>query len=72
MWTYLTSFQRDEDGAVAVDWVVLAAPHVLLGVLIGDATMNGATAPATEYRRRPERADHTLGQPQTPGNQGRA
>ncbi len=40
--TLLKTFQRDEDGAVTVDWVVLTAAIVGLGIAVlttvGDAT----------------------------------
>ena len=38
----LTSFARDEDGAVTVDWVVLTAAIVGLGIAVL-TTVGGAT-----------------------------
>lgn len=38
----LTKFRKDEDGAVTVDWVVLTAAMVLLGLLIMLAIGGGA------------------------------
>ena len=38
------NFLRDQQGAVTVDWVVLTAAVVGLGVAIGVAMTNGTTA----------------------------
>ena len=40
-------FRRQEDGAVTVDWVVLTAGVILLGLVVTSAVINGATDPAT-------------------------
>jgi len=37
------NFRNDEDGAVTVDWVVLTAAIVALGLAVGTAVSNGAT-----------------------------
>jgi Flp pilus assembly pilin Flp len=46
MTTFLKSFQKDESGAVTVDWVVLTAAMVLLGLLIMAAIGGGAKTSA--------------------------
>lgn len=38
----IANFRKDEDGAVTVDWVVLTAAMVLLGLLIMIAIGGGA------------------------------
>ncbi len=35
MLNFIKNFRNDEDGAVTVDWVVLTAAIVLLGVAVG-------------------------------------
>ena len=44
----LTRFKSDEDGAVTVDWVVLAAGIVGLAVVIGGTVTQGVQNAATE------------------------
>ena len=44
----LINFLRDEDGAVTVDWVVLTAAVVGLGVAVLTAVSGGATSLAGE------------------------
>ena len=39
----ISSFMRKEDGAITVDWVVLTAAVVALGVAAGIAMTNGTT-----------------------------
>ncbi len=39
----IAKFCRDDDGAVTVDWVVLTAAVVALGVAAGVAMTNGTT-----------------------------
>jgi len=39
---------NDEDGAVTVDWVVLTAAIVALGLAVGTAVSDGATDLATD------------------------
>ena len=43
MLNFIKNFRRDEDGAVTVDWVVLTAAIVALGLIVGTAVRNGAT-----------------------------
>ncbi|MBM1221558.1 hypothetical protein JQU17_11695 [Ponticoccus sp. SC2-23] len=42
MQDYLNTFIRDEDGAVTVDWVVLTAAVVGLGIAVLTSVSNGA------------------------------
>lgn len=42
MLNFIKTFHKDEDGAVTVDFVVLTAAIVLLGLAVGSATSNGA------------------------------
>lgn len=39
----IKTFHHDEDGAVTVDWVVLTAAIVALGLIVGTAVRDGAT-----------------------------
>ena len=48
MLNFIKNFRNDEDGAVTVDWVVLTAAIVLLGVAVGGSIGDGATALATD------------------------
>ena len=52
MLNYIENFARDEDGAVTVDWVVLTAAIVGLGIAVmnevGTATNDLATKIETE------------------------
>lgn len=43
MLNFIKNFRRDEDGAVTVDWVVLTAAIVVLGLVVGQAVSTGAT-----------------------------
>ena len=47
MWSYIRRFRQDEDGAVTVDWVVLTAAILILGVVVGATVSNGAETMAT-------------------------
>ena len=42
MLNFIKTFHKDEDGAVTVDFVVLTAAIVLLGLAVGTAISNGA------------------------------
>ena len=42
MLNFIKNFRDDEDGAVTVDFVVLTAAIVLLGLAVGTAISNGA------------------------------
>ena len=48
MLNFIKNFRNDEDGAVTVDWVVLTAAIVALGLVVGTSVKNGATALATD------------------------
>ena len=54
LFNLLKSFQRDEDGAVTVDWVVLTAAIVGLGIAVL-TTVGGATDDGWWSRRAHER-----------------
>ena len=43
MLNFIKNFRNDEDGAVTVDWVVLTAAIVALGLVVGNAVSTGAT-----------------------------
>ncbi len=47
MRTFLTRFRRDDDGAVTVDWVVLTAAIVGLGVAVIGVVSQGALDQST-------------------------
>jgi Flp pilus assembly pilin Flp len=42
MWSNFWRFRQDEDGAVTVDWVVLTAAILIIGVVVGAAVSRGA------------------------------
>ncbi len=42
MRTHLQTFWISEDGAVTIDWVVLTAALLILGVVIGTTVSDGA------------------------------
>ena len=48
MLNFIQKFRNDEDGAVTVDFVVLTAAIVLLGLLVGTAVRTGATTLAND------------------------
>ena len=48
MLNFIKNFRNDEDGAVTVDWVVLTAAIVALGLVVGTSVKNGATALAND------------------------
>ncbi|MFO7804303.1 MAG: hypothetical protein R6V30_01365 [Paracoccaceae bacterium] len=41
MLNFIKNFRNDEDGAVTVDWVVLTAAIVALGILVGSTVSGG-------------------------------
>ena len=43
MLNFIKNFRNDEDGAVTVDFVVLTAALVILGLLVAGAIQRGAT-----------------------------
>jgi Flp pilus assembly pilin Flp len=48
MLNFIKTFRADEDGAVTVDWVVLTAAVVGLGIAIGGSIDSSATALAND------------------------
>ncbi|WP_368187049.1 hypothetical protein [Aestuariibius sp. HNIBRBA575] len=44
MLNFIKNFRQDEDGAVTVDWVVLTAAIVGLGIAVLTSVGNGTTA----------------------------
>ena len=48
MLNFIKNFRKDEDGAVTVDWVVLTAAIVALGLVVGSAVSGGANDLATD------------------------
>ena len=44
MLNFIKNFRRDEDGAVTVDWVVLTAAIVGLGIAVLASVSNGVTS----------------------------
>ncbi|WP_237057794.1 Flp family type IVb pilin [Loktanella sp. M215] len=44
MLNFIKNFRNDEDGAVTVDWVVLTAAIVALGLLVGTTMSSSITA----------------------------
>ncbi len=48
MLNLIKNFRADEDGAVTVDWVVLTAAIVGLGIAVLASVSGGATALATD------------------------
>jgi Flp pilus assembly pilin Flp len=43
MYNFIKNFRNDEDGAVTVDFVVLTAAIVVMGLAVGVAVSSGAT-----------------------------
>ena len=48
MLNFIKNFRNDEDGAVTVDFVVLTAAIVVLGLAVGSAVSTGATGLANK------------------------
>lgn len=65
--TYLSSFLQDDSGAVTVDWVVLTAAIVGLGIAVITTIGGGADSLATEVSSTFSSATVTLTMP-THGN----
>ncbi|MEL6640636.1 MAG: hypothetical protein AAFN63_08085 [Pseudomonadota bacterium] len=51
MLNFIKNFRNDEDGAVTVDFVVLTAAIVVLGLAVGSAISTGATNLANDIRQ---------------------
>ncbi len=56
---YLTSFANSESGAVTVDWVVLTAALVGLGLAVTNTVADGLESLSTEIKTQLER-DHIV------------
>lgn len=54
---FIKNFRKDEDGAVTVDWVVLTAAVVGLGVAGVATVSNGVDALATDIKSGVEATD---------------
>ena len=54
MLNYIKNFAADQDGAVTVDWVVLTAAVVGLGIAVLSAVSNGAETMAANIERELE------------------
>ena len=50
MLNFIQNFRNDEDGAVTVDFVVLTAAIVLLGLAVGAAISSGARGLANDIQ----------------------
>lgn len=50
MLNFIKNFRNDEDGAVTVDFVVLTAAIVLLGLAVGTAISTGARGLANDIQ----------------------
>ncbi len=50
MLNFIKNFRNDEDGAVTVDFVVLTAAIVLLGLAVGTAVSQGARTLANDIK----------------------
>jgi Flp pilus assembly pilin Flp len=50
MLNFIKNFRNDEDGAVTVDFVVLTAAIVVLGLAVGSAISTGATGLANNIQ----------------------
>ncbi|MFZ3585573.1 Flp family type IVb pilin [Loktanella sp. DJP18] len=48
MLNFIKNFRADEDGAVTVDWVVLTAAIVALGLVVGSKVNTAAVAKTTQ------------------------
>ncbi|RYH01135.1 hypothetical protein EU805_15250 [Salipiger sp. IMCC34102] len=48
MTNFIKNFLTDEDGAVTVDWVVLTAGIVVLGLAVGTSLSSSITTKTTE------------------------
>ena len=53
----LKRFHKDEDGAVTVDWVVLTAAIVGLGLIVMNAIQPAITTLSTSIKTEIEKAD---------------
>jgi Flp pilus assembly pilin Flp len=57
MLNFIKNFRNDEDGAVTVDFVVLTAAIVLLGLAVGAAIQSGARGLANDIKSELENVE---------------
>ena len=60
MLSFIKTFHADEDGAVTVDWVVLTAAVVGLGIAVLTSVSNGAETMASNIETQLETAVPTI------------
>ena len=60
MLNFIKTFHADEDGAVTVDWVVLTAAVVGLGIAVLTSVSNGAETMASNIETQLETAVPTI------------
>ena len=60
MLNFIKNFRADEDGAVTVDWVVLTAAIVGLGIAVLASVRTGATAMADKIQTQLQTAVPTV------------
>ena len=60
MLNLIKNFRTDEDGAVTVDFVVLTAAIVILGLVVGGIVTEGATGLANEIKNSLDAQDAAL------------
>ncbi|EPX87577.1 hypothetical protein ruthe_00441 [Rubellimicrobium thermophilum DSM 16684] len=60
MLNFIKTFRADEDGAVTVDWVVLTAAIVGLGIAVLASVRTGATTMATNIAGELDNAVPTI------------
>ena len=61
MLKFIENFRNDEDGAVTVDFVVLTAAIVVLGLAVGTAISSGARGLANEIEDELQTQGNKLG-----------
>jgi len=54
MYDFIKSFNRDETGAVSVDWVVLTAGIVILATAVGASVRDGTIVASTNIQAKLE------------------
>ena len=57
MLNFIKTFRADEDGAVTVDWVVLTAAIVGLGIAVADRRQGRRHDDGRQHRHRADRRD---------------
>ncbi|GHE04679.1 hypothetical protein U879_01345 [Defluviimonas sp. 20V17] len=69
LFNLIKTFRNDEDGAVTVDWVVLTAAIVGLGIVVMNTVGTGITKSATTLTTN---LDKNVGTATTSGSAGKA